>query len=412
MGTGGGWLTRFRRRAPALLLTLGFWLAAEALAALLLPTLVPPPVALSWYLGAEARDATRRFLGDRHPFLMYDSLTGWRNRPGCRQDTWWIDSLGSRSTHPLGWQKTRPRRLLFLGSSLVNGGFQVGPQETISAFCEDSLAEAGNFATMLYSLDQMVLAYTGGLYRFGADVVIVGVPEQPGNGLMSRYLPYFQRSQVRMPCFKPRFVEEGDSLRLVPVPSLGRWQQMLTSTAVLDSLGRDDGYLGEFESYRRFGLMPLSAGLREAITRAHHLSRLLRGHREALPLAIRLMRELVAEAGRRQARVIFVMLPQREEAFPSGWRRRLPDHHAATVKGLRQQGLVVLDGRDVLRTSGLPPLRLFTADGKHFMPAANRALADGLRGLMGPVEMPAGAPALLAKRTSPPPPATTPGPPR
>ena len=382
----GGWLARFRQRAPVLFLTLAFWLAAEVLAALLLPVVVPRHVALSWYLGAEARQVTRDFLDDVPAFLTYDPLTGWRNRPGCRQGNWRIDSLGSRSTHALGWRKTRPRRLLFLGSSLVNGGFDTPPEETIPALCEDSLTEAGNFATMLYSLDQIVLAYTGGLHRFGADVVVVGLPMPPGQMLTGRYVPFSQRTQVRMPYFKPRFVEEGDSLRLVPVPSLSRWRRMFTSTPALDSLGCDEGYLGEFESYRRFGLMPLSAGLRQVVKRAHNLSRLLRGDEEALPLALRLMREFVAAAGRCQARVIFVALPQRPQAFPSGVRRWLPDHYRGTVAMLRQRGFVVLDGRAPLRASGLPPSRLFTADGKHLTPAANRVLAAGLREMMGPVE--------------------------
>jgi len=199
-------------------------------------------------------------------------------------------------------------------------------------------------------------------------------------------VPFLQRSQVRMPYFKPRFVAEGDSLRLVPVPSPERWRSMFTSATILDSLGRDDGYLGEFESYRRFGLTPLSAGLRQAVKRARNLFRLLRGDQEALPLAVRLMRELVADAGGRQARVIFVLLPRRQEVFPPGWRRWLPDHYAGTAAGLRECGFSLLDGRDLLRASGLPPSRLFTADGRHFMPEGNRVLAAGLRKMMQPVE--------------------------
>jgi hypothetical protein len=388
---GGGWPARLRQRAPVLLLTLVFWLAAEILAALLLPVVVPRHVALSWYLGAEARQATRIFFDDAHPLLTYDSLNGWRNRPGSSQGNWRIDSLGSRSTHALGWQKVRPRRLLFLGNSLINGDLDMLPGETISALCEDSLTEAGNFATMLYSLDQMVLAYTGGLHRFGADVVVVGFSMPPGHMLTCRYVPFLQRSQVRMPYFKPRFVEEGDSLRFVPVPPLSAWRRMFTSTATFDSLERDGGYLGEFESYRRFGLTPLSAGLWQAGRRAHNLSSLLRGDEENLSLVVRLMRELVAAAGQRQARVIFIALPQRQQTFPSGVRRWLPDGYAGTVAVLRQRGLVVLDGRVPLRASGLPASSLFTGDGKHFTFAGNRVLAAALREMMGPVETGPGA---------------------
>ena len=378
-----GWPARLRRDAPALFRTLVFWVVAEALAVLLLPAIVPRHVALSWYLGPEARESTREFLADAHPFLVYDPVTGWRNRPGCGEGNWHIDRIGSRSTHPLGMERTRPRRLLFLGNSLVNGGFHVRPAETISAYCEDSLTEAGNFATMLYSLDQMVLAYQGGLDRFGADVVVVGLPALPGNGLTSRYVPFLQRSQVRMPYFKPRFVLEGDTLRLVPVPSRERWRSMLNSSAVLDTLARDDGYAGEFASYRRFGLTPLAAGLRVVFDRSRNIVRRLRGEMEAMPLARRLMHELVASAARHDARVIFVVLLQRPETFPSRLRRLLPDRYGETVSGLRREGFVLLDSREVLRASGLPPGRLFTPDGKHLMPAANRLIAARLRGMLG-----------------------------
>jgi hypothetical protein len=381
-GAGGAWPARLRRRAPALFYTLVFWLSAEALGVLLLPVIVPRHVALSWYLGPEAREATRIFLEDRHPFLLYDPLTGWRNRPGCGQGDWHIDRLGSRSTHALGVSKSRPHRLLCLGNSLVNGAFEVTDHETISAYCEDSLTEAGNFATMLYSLDQVVLAYQGGLDRFGADVVVVGLPTLPGNGLTARYVPFLQRSQVRMPYFKPRLVLEGDSLRLVPVPSRERWRRMLVSSAVLDTLVRDDACVGEFESYRRFGLTPIAAGLRQVLTRSRNLLRRVRGDMEDMPLARRLMHELVLAAARHDARVIFVVLPQRQEAFPTGWRRYLPDHYGKMVAGLRREGFALLDAREVLRASGLPPRSLYNRDGNHLRPVANRLVAARLREAM------------------------------
>ena len=389
----GGWPQRLRRRAPALFLTLVFWLAAELLACVLLPMVVPQHVALSWYVGAEARETTERFLADGHPFLVYDPLTGWRSRPGSGKDHWWIDSLGSRSTHPLGLQRSRPRRLLFLGNSMTNGGFDVTGLETIPAYSEDSLTEAGNFATMLYSLDQMVLAYESGLHRFGGDVVVVGLLTKPDEGLTNRYVP-FRARRLLMPYFKPRFVREADSLRLVPVPSLERWRSLFTSPAPLEALSRDEGFLGEFESYRRFGLMPLSAGLRQVCLRAENLARRMTVDEEDMPLASRLMRELVAGAARHHARAVFMMLPYRLDAFPPTWRRLLPDHYGQALAGLRRQGFVVLDGRAQLRASGLPPAGLYLPDKMHYRPAANRAIAAGLRRLLTDEVWPATAPRL------------------
>jgi hypothetical protein len=387
----GGWLQRLRRRAPALFLTLVFWLAAELLATVLLPVVVPRHVALGWYLGDEARETTRGFLADGHPFLLYDPLTGWRTRPSCGKDHWWIDSLGSRSTHPLGLRRMRPRRLLFLGNSMTNGGFDVAGWETIPAYSEDSLTEAGNFATMLYSLDQSYLAYQSRLHRFGGDVVVVNLLTKPDEGLTSRYVP-FRAPRLLMPYFKPRFVREGDSLRLVPVPSRERWRSMFVSSAVLDTLGRGDGFLGAFESYRRFGLMPLAGGLRQVCMRAANLWRRMSVDAEDLPLAVRLMHELVVEAARHDAKVVFMVLPYRLDAFPPGWRRWLPDHYGQTLALLRREGFTVLDARAVLRATGLPPARLYQPDRMHYRPAANRAIAAGLRRLLAEVAWPAPAP--------------------
>ena len=382
--SGAGWVTRFRRRAPALSYTLALWLGTELLAALLLPAIVPKHIALSWYLGEHARWATGIIL-DVHDtsFTVYDSLTGWRNRPGSSGGRWQIDSLGSRSTHRLHETKTRPRRLLFLGSSLTNGGDRVSAVETISAYCEDSLTESVNCATMLYSLDQVALAYRGSLHRLGADVVVVGTSAAPEEGLTNRYLPFFAHSEVLMPFFKPRFLLDGDSLRLVPVPTREQWRAMFHSSAMLDTLTRDEGFLDRFESYRRLGLMPLTASLRQALITASKLSLLLTGRRDALPLAERLMRMLADDAAGHGAKVVFMLLPARRFAFPTGLWRLLPDHYADLLARLRREGFVVLDGRDLLRRSGLPPDRLYS-DGNHFQPEGNRLIAAGLRELLDP----------------------------
>jgi hypothetical protein len=380
----GSRLQGLSRNAPVLFHTLLFWLLAELIAIVLLPAAVPRNRALSWYLGPEARQATQRFLDDRHTYLTYDPLTGWRNRPNCGRDIFKIDSLGSRSTHPLGLHKGRPVRLLFLGSSLVNGGFRVTAEETIAGCSEDSLTEAGNFGTMLYSLDQMVLAYTGGLYRFGADVVVVGLPAQLGLGLTNRYVPFLQRSQVLMPCFKPRFVEAGDSLRVLPVPSIPRWRALLTSPSLVESIAVGEGSLDQFESYRRFGLTPVAAGLRQLSIRARNLRRLIHGTVISLPLAIRLMHHLESAAARHQARVVYMLLPSRQETSPVGWRRRLPDAYGNALAALRVQGFTVLDGRSSLLATGLPMDRLYEPDGIHYRAVANRALAGGLRELIKP----------------------------
>jgi hypothetical protein len=82
-----------------------------------------------------------------------------------------------------------------------------------------------------------------------------------------------------------------------------------------------------------------------------------------------------------------MLMPRSLDTFPSRWRRALPDHYAGMMAELRRQGFAILDGREVLRESGLSPQQLYWQDAIHYRPAANRLLADRLRGLIGPPEV-------------------------
>src|SRR5512135_359387 len=111
-----------RARAPSLFYGLLFLVAAELVTALAAPLAVPDYVYLRSYLDRRARETTQLLLADRDGPLVYDSLLGWRARPGASYGNWRIDGAGSRSTHPVGLARSGRTRVLFLGNSLVNGG--------------------------------------------------------------------------------------------------------------------------------------------------------------------------------------------------------------------------------------------------------------------------------------------------
>ena len=118
--------------------------------------------------------STREFLDGDH-LLLPDDVVGWSNRPDVAEGNWQIDSLGSRSSHPATALPGKAVRVLFLGSSMINGGTRVTNRETVAAFTEDADIEALNFGTMMYSLDQVLLSYTEKLEYLGADVIVVGL---------------------------------------------------------------------------------------------------------------------------------------------------------------------------------------------------------------------------------------------
>jgi len=383
--TGGrAGMLRLLGRAPVLFGAIGLLLAVEAAACLLGPVVIPSQTYLSWYLGPKARSRTAQFLqpASQDAYLVFDSVLGWRNRPGVSRGNWSVDSLGARSVRGARARgPTRPLRVLFLGSSLVNGGAAVSNSETISAYVEDSAIEALNFGTMLYAFDQAYLAYATGLYRLDARIVVVGVPAEPGEGLSNRYVPFRARDEVNMPFLKPRFRLAGDTLVLEPVLPLALWRSEFDTPAFVDSLRGTDGSFGRFAAFARFGQTPIAAGVSALYQRVRGLATAWNGGADRR-LFLALLSRLQAVARSHDAAVLVMIVPDGEVTFPGLLRRRLPDRYPAVVAELRERGVVVLDGREALRASGVPAALLYNADGIHLTPAGNQVVAEALRPLL------------------------------
>jgi uncharacterized protein YjeT (DUF2065 family) len=356
-------------------------LAVELATVVLAPLLIPDATYLRLYLGRRARESTARLLADRGEMLVYDAAAGWRNRPDFSRERWTTDSLGSRSSHAVARARSTPLRLLLVGNSLVNGGTDVAASETIAALLEDTVVEAVNFGTMMYSLDQMYQAYRSDLYRLEANVVVVGLSEDPGEGLTNRYLPFRYHSEANIPFLKPRFVMTDTGLALLPVPPRDVYARLIESGDILDSLRGTDAYYDRFIRFRRFGLTPVATGVWRLYEHARNLRRLLAEADSTLPLSVALMRRFADEARGHGAQVVFVILPRAPLVFPPLWRRWLPDHYAHAVAELRRHGFTLLDGRDVLRQARRSTSELYT--GEDYTPTGNRLIADALRRLLG-----------------------------
>lgn len=371
-------LLRLRHTAPVVFHAVVFLLLAHLVvgAAALF---APDEIYLYLYLGEEARESTRRFLNDAHPFLVYDPVLGWRNRPNVRHGKWMTDAHGARTTHKVGAASSRKRVVLFLGNSLINGGTHVSNQETLSAYIEDASTESINFATMLYSLDQVYLDYKERLGRYKADVVVVGLPAEPTAGLLNRYLPFRVRVESKMPFFKPRFEMNSGELSILSVPSLETYAGLFNRPGVLKPLEKTDAYYGRFSGYKRFGLMPASDFIYSVYEWIRNLVRSIRGDDEGMPLLKRLIYQMSLEARRRNAAVVFVALPDLKTVAPGVWQRYLPDRYGERMKDLKGEGYPILDLRPALRKSGLLPGALFEADGTHYSSAGNRIIAAEIK---------------------------------
>lgn len=373
-------LLRLRHLSPVVFHTALFLLLAHLIVAAVMPLLVSDEIYLSLYLGKDARESTKRFLDGKHPFLLYDPILGWRNRPDVKHDKWIIDEQGARTTHRVGASSSRKRYVLFLGDSLINGSMNVSNEETLSAYIEDASTESINFATMLYTLDQIYLDYKERLGRYKVDVVVVGLPgEESTPGLLNQYIPFRVRAESKMPFLKPRFEMRSDALSMLPVPSLKVFEGLLKTPALLKTLEKTDAYYGEFSGYKRFGLMPGSNVIYSLYKKIRAEARLTGETDEGMPILKKLIDRMALQGRERNAAMVFVALPDLKTVAPRLWQRVLPDRYAARVKELKGEGYTLLDVRPALRESGLPPEELFDADGVHYSSAGNRIIAAALK---------------------------------
>ena len=340
-------ILRVRQRSPLIFYTVVFLLLAHWAAIAVLPLFVSDGTYLSLYLGHTARESTRTFLNGNHPFLIYDPLLGWRNRPNVRHDKWRIDEQGGRTTHPVGAAPSGKRLVLFLGNSLINGSTNVSNEETISAYIEDAATESINFGTMLYTLDQVYLDYKERLGGYKADVVVVGLSVDPTAGLLNQYLPFRVKSESKMPFFKPRFEIASEALSILPVPSLRAYESLFDRPDVLKTLAKTDAYYPEFSRYKQFGLMPGSDLLYALYKRVRSNTRFMGagGETEGMPLLKKLLDRIGLEARRRHAAVIFMALPNLKSVAPGLWERWQPDLYAERVSALKAEGYPLLDLR-------------------------------------------------------------------
>ena len=372
-------LLGLKRIAPKIYLTLVLLLTFELFGIVVAPIFVPSSAYFRLYLNEKARQSTQRFL-EENIAVIPDDVAGWRNRPDFEQGSWKIDEHGSRSAHPITMAREKPLRVLFLGSSMINGGNHVQNDETISAYLEDSQIEAINYGTMLYALDQSFLAYRERLHGYQANVVVVGIDSDPVAGLQNHYVPFRFPAEVNMPYLKPRFTMRDGGLSLVPVHPRQMLAEALKSpTGLLEFLSRNDSFYFEFETFERFGLSPFSGGLRYFYLRARSVYQSLFPAEEALVLFESLSDAMVKEGEKHGAKVVFLTLPDATAFGSSRWRNYLPDRFGEALDALKHRGHEVVDARNLLQQSKLPVTQLFLEDKAHYRPAANRVIAEGIR---------------------------------
>ncbi|MFH1581092.1 MAG: hypothetical protein ABIC39_03340 [Pseudomonadota bacterium] len=375
------WIQIFdiKRTAPVIYYTLLIYFIAELLTIFILPVMIPDHYYLRLYLHDHAKERTILFQNDNDPFNVRNDLLGWHNRFNSQHDKWHVDEFGSRTTFPLSKQPTKPNRILFIGSSLINGGPHVWIEESVSALIEDSVTEAINFGVMRYSLDQCYLAYSEKLYEYQPDILVVEFGRDPASGLINQYIPFRNPEAHGMPYVKPRFELDSGELKLVSIPPWTMFDSLMDNSEFLNWLERHDGFYGKFKEFQHFGVLPLSRFIwhsYEIIEKELHFSR---GNEEMDGLLNLIITKLLAEAFSNNTRIIFLSYPHLENTFIPRWRQIFPDYYGILISELSALGYDIIDCREILRQSGRSTSELYQADMRHMTPAANKLIAEKLK---------------------------------
>lgn len=363
--------------APTIRWTAMILCTAELIIVLVAPLAVPDSFYLRSYLGGASRRSMRDLLTNAPSYLIWDELTGWRNRPEAERGRWQVDANGARTTRS-GRERADVDQVWFFGDSTVNGGTGLSSEETISAFLEDDRIATTNFGTMLFGLDQSLLLMQRKLETAVPKAIVIGLSENGIFALGNRYVPFRSRRESAMPYLKPRFVLDGSALVLLPTPPQSAYADLLGQGRLLRDLSASDEYYSEFSAYRHFGLLPISGALWDGYRKGRATWSAATGRALASPLLYRVLNELQRDARSRGSAVVILVLPTRAIVDPSRLKRLLPDRHGALVRGLREAGFVVIDGRDALAGSGRPAHELYHADGVHYTRDGNRIIAASL----------------------------------
>jgi hypothetical protein len=336
---------------------------------------VPETTLLDWYLGDRYEGVLEDFLA-HEGIVVPDKLVGWVNKPNYVAGNWIADDRGARVASTSVPHQTKPINVAFFGSSTINGGNGVGGGQTISAYLDSEDIAASNFGSMLYSIDQSLLAYLENGANAGYDFVVVGIDDEVETA-SSLFVPLQSREEVNLPFLRPAF-KEADG-RLQPLifgdggqPTREDWP------ALLDYLAEHDTSYYMFETYKRWGLLPLASLGRTAYIRLRKAIWVGESYDAAIRLQLLIMGELVRDAAQYDAEVLFVKFSPLAGLTRSSY---FVDRHKQDRyrRSLESSGMNVLFLDSVLAETGRPFGDFFRPDGVHLAAEANQIVADKLR---------------------------------
>jgi hypothetical protein len=315
-----------------------------------------------------------------HPVL------GWDYLPHFSTETDTVNSMGLRSVREY---TTDPppgvRRIAALGDSFTYAG-EVSDEECWPARIEAGwLAEVLNYGTGGYGPDQVYLRYLDDGHRMKPEIVLIGFISLMATRVVSRYRRF--QAPGDGPWFKPRFVLEGDDLRLMPPPVASREDalRMLEDPGLVSEIsGTDFWYVPAVYEHRLHDwsatyrlLTYFLAWLNRRYVHPDriHKGRFLNPHAESYRILARLYRKFGEAVRTNGAEPVVVLFPTRSDLEMYAGSRQTS--YQALAADFAEGGLRVVDLAEPLVTSGTPLPELFAPKG-HFSARGNALVASAV----------------------------------
>ena len=315
-----------------------------------------------------------------HPVL------GWIYRPEFSNETDRITAQGVRSSREYAAIPTPGvRRIAVFGDSYAYAN-EVTNDDAWPAKLETGWrAEVLNYGVGGYGVDQALLRFRQEGMALRPATVMLGFTSMMAPRTVSRYRR-FQNARDGA-WFKPRFVLEGDALRLLPPPvaNVADVDRLLTTPAAVAAAGVDDDYYvrGVFESrlyrwsrvYRMLYYASIQAARRRQPYYRIFEGDLLNRESTAFRILLRLFDAFDAEVRAVGAEFVVVMLGSRDDVEwfrRNGYATYEPLRRALTARNVR-----VLEATAALAASQRPVEELFLRFG-HYSPVGNAIVAEGL----------------------------------
>jgi hypothetical protein len=160
--------------------------------------------------------------------LMYDPNLGWTPRPNSqsRNGLYHYNSVGIRSAPCEYSTVAQPDvlRIALFGDSYTHGD-DVPFENSWGYYLENKLKENGiqaeviNFGVSGYGIDQAFLRWQVLGRQFSPDIVILGLDAENINRNVNLIRAIY-KSKTGLPFSKPRFVLNGERLRVINIPAL------------------------------------------------------------------------------------------------------------------------------------------------------------------------------------------------